>query len=46
MPLPTLCFEPFEYAQFYMDDIAYSSKQKQFLRENALEEIKILSKRS
>ena len=35
--------ESFEYAQFYMDDIAYSFEQKQFLRESALDEIKSLN---
>lgn len=35
--------ESFEFAQFYMDDIAYSFEQKQLLREKALEEIKVLN---
>ena len=35
--------ESFEFAYLYMDDIAYSSEQKQLLREKALEEIKLLN---
>ena len=37
--------ESFEYAKFYMDDMAYSSEQKQLLRDKALEEIKLLNSR-
>jgi len=37
--------ESFEFAYLYMDDIAYSSEQKQLLREKALEEIKLLNSR-
>lgn len=37
--------ESFEYAKFYMDDIAYSSEQKQLLREKAKGEIELLNSR-